>query len=116
MCHSKAGGTVPPTAFGYTEPGATARGSHPGCPIPRCPRRYFGKEGNAPSSSVHGHFIFFKMSEMKQIGARRVMVTALRKVLTATKWVIMICFSSQIIAFPDIYMYIMPNFPLQGAI
>lgn len=74
-------------------------------PHPQVPPKVLREGGKCTLQLRSRTFHFFEMSEMKQIGARRVMVTALRKVLTATKWVIMICFSSQIIAFPDIYVY-----------
>lgn len=61
---------------------------------------------------------FYEMPEMKESVVRCVMVTTHCEVVTATRWVKMFCFFSQRIGFPDflLFHFLMPNFPLQGAV
>lgn len=90
--------------------GVPSRLFHPQFP----PQRHWGKKEIPqllPRTSHEG-------KEMKEISVRCVMVTTHRKVVTATRWVIIFWVFSQRVGFPDflLFYFFKPNFPLQGAV
>lgn len=99
--------------FGCAQPGLTACGSHPGFSTPRSLPKATAGWGENPQFPPRIHF--YEMCEIKAI--RCVMVTTCWNAGTTVKWGKMV-FSSQKFGFPLFLLvcFIMPNFPLQGAV
>lgn len=90
--------------------GVPSRLLHPQIP----PQRHWGKEEIPqllPRTSHEG-------KEIKETIVRCVMVTTHRKIVTATRWVIILWVFCQRVGFPNflLFYFFKPNFPLRGAV